>query len=436
MDGEIILNTQPDNDQATPAPTFGEALAYWIKLGFISFGGPAGQIAIMQTDCVDRRRWIDQGAFLRGLNYCMLLPGPEAQQLAAYIGWRLHGVKGALAAGLCFIIPGLLLMIGLAWLAAAHGDHTLVRAVFAGIKPVVVAIIVHAVWRIGRKACDTVAAVALAAFALFAIRVLEVPFPFLVLGAGALGALLPGLTWQKSGGDHDAPASSGTATVPSGIGRVFVLVAVFALLWVVVVAATVSLLGGDPFTDVAQLFTTAAFVTFGGAYAVLPYIADAGVNVHGWLSAGDMMNGLALAETTPGPLIMVTTYVGFFAGWNGPAGMTGAIGGIWAALLTTYVTFLPSFLFIIAGAPYVERLQSIAWARRALQAVTAAVVGVILNLAFFFGEGVFLPPSGVDPVAIAVAVVSLGLLMGTRIQLPALVGLGALWGLLHTLVLA
>lgn len=285
--------TNSVGDGATTAPTFAEALGYWIKLGFISFGGPAGQIAIMQTDCVDRRRWIDQGAFLRGLNYCMLLPGPEAQQLTAYIGWRLHGVKGAVAAGLAFILPGLALMIGLAWLAAAHGDHTIVRAVFAGIKPVVVAIVVHAVWRIGRKACDTVAAVSLAVLAFVAIRFIHIPFPLLVLGAGALGALLPQISWHKGGDGHGASPESVPlhTTSTGGIARVVMLTALFAVLWLVPTIAVVELLGEEPFADVARLFTTAAFVTFGGAYAVLPYIADAGVNTYGWLSTGDMING-------------------------------------------------------------------------------------------------------------------------------------------------
>jgi chromate transporter len=336
--------------------SFRTAFAYWVKLGFMSFGGPAGQIAMMQTEVVDRRGWVDQGTFLRGLNYCMLLPGPEAQQLATYIGWRLHGTWGGIAAGCAFILPGAVIMVFLAWLAAAHGDAAVIAAAFSGIKPVVIAIVGHALWRIAKRTLDTVGAWALAGSAFVAIYFLGISFPLVVLAAAIVGMVsagVPGLGFGS--GRHPEPAAHGAQPAPPVNGhlrRLGILFSVFAALWAVPVVGAV-VLGGEPFADVARLFTTAAFVTFGGAYAVLPYIAEAGVETYGWLSPGEMINGLALAETTPGPLILVTTYVGYFAGWSagGAVGPGPAFVALFAAGLTTLVTFLPSFLFILAGAP-------------------------------------------------------------------------------------
>lgn len=430
------MNDQQPTTASVRAPDFKEAAAYWIKLGFISFGGPAGQIAMMQSECVDKRGWISQGAFLRGLNYAMLLPGPEAQQLAAYIGWRLHGVKGAVFAGTMFVLPGALLMIGLAWIAAAYGDHTAVAAVFAGIKPVVVAIVVAAVYRIGKKTCHGIAAFALAIAAFLALQFAGLPFPVVVLAAGIIGIVLakvmPGAL-SMGHGEHEAPpagASDGTAA-PSALRRFAVTTLIFAALLVIPCAALIAALGTQPFVDVVKLFTTAAFVTFGGAYAVLPYVADAGVNTYGWLSGAQMIDGLALAETTPGPLILVTVYVGFFAGWSAGGALLGTI----SAVLTAYVTFLPSLYMIIAGAPFVERIQRLAWARDALSAITAAVVGVVLSLAVFLGRAAFIGSDGeIAWVSIVAALVSLGLLLSGRIGIPALVGLGALFGLAGTLL--
>ena len=421
--------------------SFADAARFWIKLGFISFGGPAGQIAIMQTECVDKRRWIDQGAFLRGLNYCMLLPGPEAQQLAAYIGWRLHGVKGAVVAGTAFVVPGVFLIVFLAWMAAAHGDSTLIKAAFLGVKPVVVAIILQALWRIGRRTCNTPAGVIMAAAAFVALYFLGVPFPAVVLGAGVIGigaARIPSIRFSAAGHGDDAAPEAATETRSAGgeLRRLAIIVAVFASLWAIPVIAVVQILGAQPFADVARLFTTAAFVTFGGAYAVLPYIAEAGVNTYSWLTPGEMINGLALAETTPGPLILVTTYVGYFGGWNGgAAGLSPAAAGLMAALLTTYVTFLPSFMFIIAGAPYIERLQALAWAKSALEAITAAVVGVILNLTVFLAKAVLIPGGGaVDWTAVAAGAVAFALLASGRISVPWLVVIGAAFGLARVMV--
>ena len=409
-------------------PSFGEAAYYWVKLGFTSFGGPAGQIAMMQSECVDKRGWIGQGEFLRGLNYAMLLPGPEAQQLAAYIGWRLHGVRGALFAGTAFILPGMVFMIVLAWVAASQGDSTLVNALFEGVKPVVVAIIIYALWRIGSKACNTALAIGLAIAAFAAIKFGGIAFPIVVLTAGLFGVVLSGTSWGQFAGETDGGPTGDAAASSFKLADVIRRWGTVSL-WALAVGAipcalALTIFGSTPYADVIKLFTTAAFVTFGGAYAVLPYIADAGVNVYNWLTPPEMINGLALAETTPGPLILVTTYVGFFAGWKA-AGLGAAV---LAASLTTLVTFLPSFLFIIAGAPYIEDLQARAWARNALGAITAAVVGVIFNLAVFFGETALVQASGPHWINIIAALVAFVLLFKGWGSVPLMVALGAGFG--------
>lgn len=430
------------NDTSTPSsdqnpsnlPTFGQAASYWVKLGFTSFGGPAGQIAMMQNECVDRRGWIDQGVFLRGLNFSMLLPGPEAQQLAAYIGWRLHGIPGALFAGTMFVLPGALFMIFLAWIAAAYGDQGVVASVFEGIKPVVVAIVITALYRIGKRALNGLVAAGLAVFAFVALQFLDLPFPLVIMFAGMMGMILARLAPSalSPGTDpHAAPTSGTTSVSGGGVKRFAVMTIVCATLLIVPSALIVMLFGAEPLVDVIKLFTTAAFVTFGGAYAVLPFVADAGVNTYGWLTGDQMINGLALAETTPGPLILVTTYVGFFAGWIGENPVIGVI----SALLTTYVTFLPSFYLILSGAPYVERVQEIAWARDALTAITAAVVGVILNLAVFLAVAAFMNDAGdMQWVSVGAALVAFGLLITDRISVPLMVVLGAAFGLVLSFV--
>jgi len=427
------INNNNTSSDTVAAPSFTEAASYWMKLGFISFGGPAGQIAMMQTECVDRRGWISQGAFLRGLNYSMLLPGPEAQQLAAYIGWRLHGVKGALFAGTAFIVPGCALMIFLAWIAAAYGGEGAIAAIFAGIKPVVVAIVVAAVYRIGRKTCKGPMPVMLAIAAFAALQFTGVPFPVVILCAGIAGIVIARFmpdALTKGHGEHPIEDTGLSASKPSAMRRLARISIIFLAALIGPSVLAVSVLGTQPFADVIKLFTTAAFVTFGGAYAVLPFVADAGVNTYHWLSGDDMLNGLALAETTPGPLILVTTYVGFFAGWN-----NGGLGaGIISALLTTYVTFIPSFYLIIAGAPYVESIQRFAWARNALSAITAAVVGVILSLAIFLGRAAFLEQGEIQWIAIAAAIISLALLVTNRLGIPLLVALGAAFGLASAFV--
>jgi chromate transporter len=403
-------------------PGFTEALRYWLILGAISFGGPAGQIAMMQQELVERRRWIDQPTFLQALNFCMLLPGPEAQQLATYLGWRLHGVVGGLVAGILFVAPGAVLMLGLAWVAAAHGDSRLVAAIFDGVKPVVVAIVAHAVWRIGRKSFKHWAAVAVAAGAFVALRFAQVPFPLVILGAGLIG-------WATSaaGVAVFAPVKGAAAIATPRPPPPWRPVLWFLALWTAPVALVLATLGTAPFAAVIELFTIAAFVTFGGAYAVLPFIAEAAVGA-GWLSAAEMVNGLALAESTPGPLILVNGYVGFFAGWQDGAGGLGRalVGGA----LAVYLTFLPSFLFIFAGAPWIERLNAAPRIAAALGAITAAVVGVILNLTVFFTLAVW-TETAVDarPLSVAVALAALGLLIAGRGSVPLLVSAGAAIGL-------
>ena len=409
--------TPPDK----PSPTFREALRFWFTLGFINFGGPAGQISIMQTELVDRRGWIEQDAFLRALNFCMLLPGPEAQQLATYIGWKLHGLKGALAAGVLFVVPGALLLFGLAWIAAAHGDTTLVSAVFAGLKPVVVALVLHAVWRIGKRVLRDGTAVALAVAAFAAVELAHVPFPLVVVAAGIFGWLRPAAQVAPA-----ATAFDGRAAVK----RILGLAVLYVVMLLVPLALVVFLAGPDPYLTLGRFMTQAAFVTFGGAYAVLPYVADAAVNQFHWLSADEMINGLALAETTPGPLILVLQYVGFFTGWNAGGAISPlAAAGIGAGV-ATYTTFLPSIFLILAGAPYIERIAGIRKAAGALTAITAAVVGVIATLGVFLGRQVIFTRTGeADIVAILAILIAFAALVRFKIELHWVVLAGALFGL-------
>ncbi|HEX9809803.1 MAG TPA: chromate efflux transporter [Alphaproteobacteria bacterium] len=413
-------------------PSFPEAFGFWLKLGLIGFGGPAGQIAIMQTELVDRRRWIDHGPFMAGLDFAMLLPGPEAQQLATYVGWRLHGLRGALAAGVLFVAPGAALLAALAWLAAAHGDSAPVAALFDGFRPVVVAVIAAALWRLARRSFRGPAAVAMAVAAFLALAVFAVPFPIVVGAALAVGAvsahLAPGLF------DHGVPSADSEVAPAPGPGRALGLALLFAMLWAAPVALVVTALGPDPWGGIAALFTKAAFITFGGAYAVLPYVAAEAVNHYGWLAPGDMIDGLALAETTPGPLILVTQWIGFFAGWNRAGALPPAAAGLLAAALTTYVTFLPCFLFILAGAPYVERIARNRTAAAALGAVTAAVVGVIASLGLYIADATLWPLAadgtrGIDAFAVVLAGAALAVLLLTRLGIPWMVLAGGLAGL-------
>ena len=438
---------RPKSDATTPSHgvTFAEALRFWLRLGLISFGGPAGQIAIMQTELVDRKRWIGQRAFLNGLNFCTLLPGPEAQQLATYIGWRLHGVWGGLAAGLLFVIPGALLLFALSWLAAAHGDTSLVAAAFYGLKPVVIAIVVGAVWRIGRRALKSWQALALAAAAFVAIFFLHIDFPWIVLAAGAIGWIAGrnGAASPFASGGHGKAEDGPTAldhatpvTIHRPVARVIMIVALFLALWAIPVGAAILWAGQEPFADIANLFTKAAFVTFGGAYAVLPYVADEAVRGYAWLSPGEMLDGMALAETTPGPLILVLQYVGFFAGWHNPGAWSPLGSAAIGSALTTYCTFLPCFLFIFVAAPYVHDLHERPRIGSALGAVTAAVVGVILNLAVFLAEGVLAPAGRPDFFAIVLALAAFAALQRWKLEIHWLVVGGAAAGLIWKMLIA
>lgn len=356
------------------APRLAETLPVYARIGLLSFGGPAGQIALMQDELVERRGWVGPEEFQRGLNVAMLLPGPEAHQLFTWLGWRMHGLAGGLAAGLAFILPGAVLMTGLAWAAAALGDVGIVRALFAGLQPAVIVIVALAVAKLARRALKGPVAVAIAGLAFLGIFAAGLPFPLIVALAAAAGFLLPAPPTPPEGAARALPRWHHVRTLAAWSLLV-------ALVW-----GAVRVLGGpDPFDAVAELFLSAALVTFGGAYAVLPYVADRAVGTHGWLTGAEMLNGLALAESTPGPLILVNMYAGFHAGWEiGPA------TAILTAWLACFYTFAPSFALILASAPYIDAMQRAAAARRALAGVSAAVVGVILNLAVWLAvEAIF-----------------------------------------------
>ncbi|HXM83060.1 MAG TPA: chromate efflux transporter [Burkholderiales bacterium] len=387
--------------------SFGEAFRFWLKLGFISFGGPTGQIAIMHQELVERRRWISEGRFLHALNYCMLLPGPEAQQLATYIGWLMHRTWGGIVAGGLFVLPSVFILIALSWIYLAYGDVPLVAGVFYGIKPAVVAIVLAAAHRIGSRTLTNawLWAIAVAAFA--AIFAFDVPFPAIVLAAAITGYLGGRFAPRQftSGGSHGgARDSSGTALIddqtptPEHARFSWKKLSAFGFtglaIWVLVLGSLAAAYGWDAtLTQMGWFFTKAALLTFGGAYAVLPYVYQGAVENYGWLTAPQMIDGLALGETTPGPLIMVVAFVGFVGAWTkqvfGPDAL--ALAGIAGALVATFFTFLPSFIFIFMGAPFIETTHGDLRFTAPLTAITAAVVGVIVNLAVFFAWHVLWP---------------------------------------------
>jgi chromate transporter len=358
---------------------FREALAVWWRIGLLSFGGPAGQIALMHRMLVEEKRWIDEARFLHALNYCMLLPGPEAQQLATYVGWLLHGVRGGFVAGLLFILPGALAILALSFVYVLLGQVDWVEGVFFGLKAAVLALVVQALVRLGAKALRGALPMAVAIVAFFALFVLDAPFPLVVLGAGALG-LVTASHW-KPAGHGDAPAELDEVRRPgTALAAIICL-----LLWLGTLGGLLWLLGGDSvFSQIALFFSQMAVVSFGGAYAVLSYVAQQGVESYGWLQPGQMVDGLGLAETTPGPLILVTQFVGFLAAYGQAAGLPPLLAATLGAALTTWVTFLPCFVWIFAGAPHIERLRRLPRLSAALSAITAAVVGVIANLALWF----------------------------------------------------
>ncbi len=401
-----------------PAPkrrvSFAEAFRFWIKLGLISFGGPAGQIAIMHKELVDKRRWLGEERFLHALNYCMLLPGPEAQQLAVYIGWLMHRTAGGIVAGAFFVIPSIFILLALSFVYAAYGHIPAIVGVLDGFKPVVVAIVVEALFKIGKRALKREVHYLIAALAFVAIYFVRVPFPLIVLTASVIGLagsrFLPTIfdavadkSKMRTTATYDNvlplviddDASSHEHTRPSR-RRFVTVIAVGAVLWLLPFLA-LSVWKGNSGLHIEEyrFFSVAALVTFGGAYSVLAYVTQAVTTApFNWITPVQAVDGLALAETTPGPLIMVLQFVGFMAGWNHPPdGMSPFVSGVLGSLITTWTTFLPSFMFIFLGAPYIERLRGNRTVSGALSGVTAAVVGVILNLAIVFGVAVIFPPS-------------------------------------------
>ena len=427
---------------------FWEAFWFWVKLGFINFGGPAGQIAIMHRELVDNKRWVTEQQYLRTLNFCMLLPGPEAQQVATYIGWRLHGTLGGIVAGSFFVIPSIFVLLLLSYLAVAHSDVPAINGLLYGVQPVVIAIVVEAVIRIGRRTLNHAVLVAFAVLAFVALYFFSVPFPLVILAAAIGGLLLsrPVPDAFRGGGGHGSSEEEESAVDRAGSNgrpsmlRNLRLLATFLVLWAVPVGAIWIWRGGeDVLVREALFFTGAAFLTFGGAYSVLSYVADVAVNGYGWLTADQMVQGLGLAESTPGPLIMVTQYVGFIGAWNDPGPFSPLLYGTLGALITTYATFLPCFLFIFLLAPYIELLANDRRLRAILIGVTAAVVGVIANLAVYFATQVLFPDGysvgGLDVFALVVAVVSFVVLQRFKVPIYLLVPVGALVGMAWTLLL-
>lgn len=400
----------PSSEPRLPPPTpigLFQAFLFWLKLGFISFGGPAGQIAIMHQELVERRRWISERRFLHALNYCMVLPGPEAQQLATYIGWLMHRTWGGVIAGALFILPSLLILIALSWIYLAWGNAPVVAGIFYGIKPAVTAIVVQAAHRIGTRTLKNHWLWSIAAASFIALFAFNVPFPLIILSAaviGFLGGRYAPERFRVGGGHANQAASFGPALIDDDTpppaharfrwSRLVQLLITGMFLWIVPMLTLVYLFGWThTFTQMGWFFTKAALLTFGGAYAVLPYVYQGAVTHYGWLSPAQMIDGLALGETTPGPLIMVVAFVAFLGGY-GQAALGGEhmfAAGALAAVLVTWFTFLPSFLFILAGGPLVESTHNVVGFTAPLTAVTAAVVGVILNLALFFGYHVFWP---------------------------------------------
>ncbi len=425
----------------TTSPTFPALIRTFTRIGFLSFGGPAGQIALMQHEIVDQRRWVEQGAFLRALNLCHLLPGPEAQQLATWIGWRLHGVKGGLAAGLLFVIPGALVMLALSLIYAMASGMGWFAALFLGIKAAVLAIVVQALIRVGKRALGTQFKLALAVLAFLALALLRTPFPLVILIAGLAGALA-GLRHPEWLGTHHEPASSGVLVSKKRLAaQTLMTVLVWLAIWALPMVLVAMTLGRESVLwDIGSFFSKLAVVTFGGAYAVLAYMAQQAVEHYHWLSAGEMADGLGLAETTPGPLIMVTQFTGFLAAWRDPGTLSPLASGLLGAGLTTWVTFAPCFLWIFVCAPWMERLERARALQAALAAVTAAVVGVIANLALWFAlhvffrraeDGVFGLPdlASLDWRASVIAALAALLLFRLKRSVIEVLGLAALAGL-------
>ena len=459
--------TRPDERASdASAPTtdvipFRSAVRTWFAISLQTFGGPAGQIAVMQRTLVDEKRWIGQRRFLHALSYCTLLPGPEAQQLAIYVGWLLNGIRGGLAAGILFVLPGVAALLGLSVLYVAAGDSTIVTAVFAGLAPAVLAIVAQAVVRVAGRALGHPALISLAVLAFLALAVFAVPFPIVIATAALCGWMLgrwaPSTMHAAHGHaqtDDERPpliADDALHSEPPSRRHAALVLSLGLLAWGLPIAVVAMFTGGDSvFTEQSLFFSGAALVTFGGAYAVLAYVAQQAVEVYGWLAPGEMVRGLALAETTPGPLIMVVQFVAFVGAFRDPGAFNPWVAATIAALLTTWVTFVPCFMFIFLGAPYVERLRGNRGLSSALTGITAAVVGVIANLAVYFalhtlfsdtstvtwGPAVLeLPVLGTaEPVPIAIALVATFLLFRLRWSVLRTLGTCALLGFVAVLV--
>jgi chromate transporter len=449
-----------DTTPALPAPpappSLREASRFWLHLGLVSFGGPGGQIALMHRELVDQRRWLSERRYLHALNYCMVLPGPEAIQLATYLGWLMHGIRGGLVAGGLFLAPSVLVLLGLSTLYALGAQLPLLSAVFWALKPAVLAIVLQAGWRVGRRTLHHPALVLVAAAAFLALSELKLPYPLIVTAAALLGWAAG--RWQpawvrKPQAAHSGGAAPGTAPEQPAIHgddtptppharpsrrRLAALLLSWGLATLLPLAWLTAGFGAQGLLPtMARFFSRVALVSFGGAYAVLPYVAQASVEQFGWLSAAQVVDGLALGETTPGPLIMVLAFVGFMGGWNG--GLFGPpgtwIGAAVAALVTVWFTFLPSFGFILCGAPLVEASRDDLRLGGPLTAITAAVVGVILSLALFFARPVLWPQGRFDGPALLLALAALGLLLRARWGVLPVIGAAALVGLLRGLVL-
>jgi chromate transporter len=389
----------PRGDTPWHGVSFRDAVGVWARVAALSFGGPAGQIAVMHRIIVDEKRWIGEHRFLHALNYCMLLPGPEAQQLAIYIGWLMHRTVGGLVAGILFVLPGFLSILALSYIYAAYGSIGVVSGLFFGLKAAVLAVVVQAVIRIGSRALKNRAMIAIAAAAFVAIFLLHVPFPLIVLTAGITGFVggKAGLSSFRIGGGHKAGSGPVLSDADSALGEEtpeharpnlawsLRISAILLALWIVPIAALYVTFGPDDvFTQIGLFFSKMAVVTFGGAYAVLAYVAQEAVQHYGWLKPGEMLDGLGMAETTPGPLIIVVQFVGFMGAYRNPGSLNPMMAATLAAFLTTWVTFVPCFLWIFLGAPFIEKLRGNVALAGAMSAITAAVVGVILNLAIWF----------------------------------------------------
>ncbi len=447
-----------------PAPpvSFGEAFRVWLKIGLTGFGGPAGQIALMHRILVDEKRWIGEGRFLHALNYCMLLPGPEAQQLAIYVGWLLHGVAGGLVAGILFVLPGAIAVLALSVLYAGFQETALVQALFFGLKPAVLAVVFDAVLRIGRRSLRNRIMVALAASAFVAVFFLDISFPLVVATAAIVGYVgsWAGMTAFAAVGGHGPATSVDTLIdgeppehIRPSLTRAIKTAVVCLVLWLGPVAVLNLWLGSENvFALMGVFFSKAAIVTFGGAYSVLAYVAQEAVQTYGWLRSTEMLDGLGLAETTPGPLILVLQFVGFMAAFREAGGLDPMVAGVLGAALVTWVTFVPCFLWIFLGAPYVETVRANKKLSAALAAITAAVVGVILNLALWFalhvvfaevaerqvyGIRLLIPAwASVDPAALVLAAGALIAMLVFRVGMMPTLAAGAALGLLYKLAVA